>query len=109
MRLAILNRRQEIEIVKLVGGTDSFVRRPFIYLGFWYGVGGAVMALLLTQVSILALAGPVENLAGSYGSNFALAGPGFMGSLVILATGVLLGVAGALLAVGRHLGEIEPG
>ena len=109
VRLAILNRRQEIEIVKLVGGTDAFVRRPFLYLGFWYGLGGALMAMLLTQLSILALAGPVANLAGSYGSSFTLTGPGFTGSLIILATGVLLGMTGAILAVSRHLGEVEPG
>ncbi len=108
IRLAILNRREEIEIIKLVGGTDAFVRRPFLYLGFWYGAGGAITALLLTQVSILVLAGPVEALAQSYRNEFALSGPGFSGALLILFIGVMLGVIGALLAVGRHLHEIEP-
>lgn len=108
IRLAILSRRQEIEIIKLVGGTDSFARRPFLYLGFWYGFGGAVTALLLIQASMLTLAGPVEALARSYGNDFVLSGPGFAGSLAILLGGALLGVLGASLAVGRHLGQIEP-
>ena len=66
IRLAIENRRAEIEVVKLVGGTDSFVRRPFLYLGFWYGAGGAVMAWLLVESSFLFLAGPIERLMTSY-------------------------------------------
>lgn len=108
IRLAIMNRRREIEIIKLVGGTHAFARRPFLYLGFWYGVGGALAALVLTQTSILLLAGPVESLAQSYRSDFALSGPGFSGGLMVLLTGALSGVLGALLAVGRYLGEVEP-
>ena len=65
IRLAIENRRAEIEVVKLVGGTDSFVRRPFLYLGFWYGAGGAMMAWVLVEVSFLFLSGPVERLMAS--------------------------------------------
>lgn len=108
IRLAIENRRQEIEVVKLVGGTDAFVRRPFLYLGFWYGLGGAIIALILLQFSLVFLSGPVEMLAQSYRDEFALTGPGFVGYLVLLGGGALLGVAGAILAVSRHLSEIEP-
>lgn len=108
IRLAIENRRQEIEVVKLVGGTDAFVRRPFLYLGFWYGVGGALIAFLLVQVSLLVLSAPVEVLAQSYRDDFALQGPGWAGNLLLLVTGGLLGVLGSLLAVSRHLAEIEP-
>ena len=108
IRLAIENRRQEIEIVKLVGGTDAFVRRPFLYLGFWYGLGGALIAFLLLEFSLLFLSYPVEMLAQSYRDDFALQGPGIAGSLLLLLIGAFLGIAGALMAVSRHLTEIEP-
>ena len=108
IRLAIENRRQEIEVVKLVGGTNAFVRRPFLYLGFWYGLGGAIFALMLLQVSLLLLSGPVELLAQSYQGNFALRGLGFAGNLLLLLGGAVLGTLGAALAVSRHLADIEP-
>ena len=108
IRLAIENRRQEIEIVKLVGGTDSFVRRPFLYLGFWYGLGGAIVAFLLLQMSLFFLSAPVEALAQSYQDDFAIEGLGFLGHVSLLLTGAVLGVLGSMLAVGRHLSEIEP-
>ncbi len=108
IRLAIENRRQEIEVVKLVGGTDAFVRRPFLYLGFWYGFGGAVVAFLLLQISLVFLSGPVELLAQSYRDEFALSGPGFVGNLLLLLAGSVLGVIGSLIAVSRHLADIEP-
>ena len=108
IRLAIENRRNEIEIVKLVGGTDSFVRRPFLYLGFWYGLGGSVIAWVLVQGSLLFLSGPVEILAQSYRDDFALSGLGFADSLLVIGSGSALGVLGALVAVGRHLSQIEP-
>jgi len=109
IRLAIENRRAEIEVVKLVGGTDSFVRRPFLYLGFWYGVGGAVSAWLLVVVSLMFLAGPVENLLAAYQGDFVVVGLGFWQSVMLLMLGGSLGVVGAALAVGRHLSKIEPG
>jgi cell division transport system permease protein len=108
IRLAIENRRSEIEIVKLVGGTDRFVRRPFLYLGFWYGAGGALVAWLLLQGSLLFLSAPVEILAQSYRDDFALSGLSVQDSLVILLGGSGLGVLGAIVAVRRHLREIEP-
>lgn len=108
IRLAILNRRQEIEIVKLVGGTNGFVRRPFLYLGFWYGLGGSLMALLLTWVSVLFLSPPLARLAQGYQKDLALAGLGCSDALLLLLLGISLGVLGAAVAVGRHLSDIEP-
>ena len=108
VRVAIENRRQEIEVVKLFGGTDSFVRRPFLYLGFWYGFGGAVVAIILLQSSLVFLSGPVEILAQSYRHEFSLQGPGIGGYLLLLAGGSLLGMMGGMLAVSRHLSAIEP-
>ena len=108
IRLAIESRRKEIEVIKLVGGTDAFVRRPFLYLGFWYGLGGAVIAFFLLQMSLYFLSTPIEMLAQSYRSDFALQGPGFLGNLLLLASGSILGVIGSVLAVSRNLADIEP-
>jgi len=108
IRLAIENRREEIVVVKLVGGSNAFVRRPFLYTGLWYGVGGAVVGWLMLQGSLLWLGGPVARLAGLYRSEFALAWLGAGESLLMLAFGALLGLGGAWLAVGRHLAGIEP-
>ncbi|MEX2488335.1 MAG: permease-like cell division protein FtsX [Pseudomonadales bacterium] len=108
IRLAIENRRDEIEVVKLVGGTDAFVRRPFLYLGLWYGLGGAIIAWLLVQISLMFLAAPVQRLVQSYGNQFSISGLGVTESLVLWTGGSILGVLGALLAVSRHLHEIEP-
>lgn len=108
IRLSIESRRDEIVIVKLVGGTDAFVRRPFLYTGLWYGLGGGVLAMLLLMLLLLLLAGPVSMLADSYQSDFQLNGLGFGGGLLLIASGALVGWLGAWLAVGRHLGDIEP-
>ncbi len=108
IRLAIENRRDEIVIVKLVGGTDAFVRRPFLYTGWWYGIGGGVLASALLALGLVAISDPVARLANLYQSDFRLSGLGLGASLgLILGSGVL-GWLGAWLAVGRHLGAIEP-
>jgi cell division transport system permease protein len=108
IKLAIEARRDEIVVVKLVGGTDAFVRRPFLYTGFWYGLGGGLTAWLILQVSLLILAGPVSTLAGLYGSEYSLIGLGFGNTLMLWLTSGLLGWMGAFLVVGRHLSGIEP-
>lgn len=108
IRLDIQNRRAEIEVTKLIGGTDAFIRRPFLYTGFWYGAGGALLAWLLVQLAFLLLRGPVARLAGLYDSSFLLQPLGFVDSLTLLLAGALLGWLGSGLAVGRHLREIEP-
>ncbi len=108
IRLDIQNRRDEIVVTKLIGGTDAFIRRPFLYTGFWYGIAGGVMAWLLTGIALLVMEAPVGRLAGLYGSGFTLQGLGLDGVLAVLAAGALLGWLGSMVAVGRHLGEIEP-
>ncbi|WP_286240901.1 permease-like cell division protein FtsX [Neptuniibacter halophilus] len=108
IRLFIENRKDEIQVAKLVGATDAWVRRPFIYTGFWFGLLGALSAWLLVQSSLLLISRPVAELAGLYQSGFDLQGLGFGDSLVLLLVGILLGLFGAKLAVGRHLREIEP-
>jgi len=108
IRLEIQNRQNEIEIVKLVGGTDAFIRRPFLYEGIWYGLLGAAIGLLLVLSSLYLLDGPVQRLAGLYESDFALAVIDPASLLGVLFGGPLLGLAGAWLAVGRHLAQIQP-
>ena len=95
-------------ITKLVGGSNAFVRRPFLYTGLWFGVGGGVVAALLVAIALWAVDGPVAALAASYGSDFELGGLGIMNSLNLVLFGGILGLAGAWLAVSRHLGGIEP-
>jgi cell division transport system permease protein len=109
VRLAIENRRDEILVAKLVGGTDAFVRRPFLYTGAWFGLGGGVVAWIVLQLSLWWLSGPIERLAGLYHSDFALSGLGFDGSLALIIVAMLLGWLGAWVAVKRHLDTIEPG
>ena len=108
IRLAIENRRDEILVVKLVGGSDAFVRRPFLYTGFWYGLGGALVAWVVVGVSLWYLRGPLSALALLYQSDFTLRGLGFTGSLVLLSAGAILGLLGAWAAVARHIREIQP-
>lgn len=108
IRLAIENRRDEIVISKLVGGTDGFVRRPFLYTGAWYGIFGGILACLLVSVGFAFLAGPVSALAGAYQSEFRLRGLGGDGVVSLMVISTCLGLMGAWLAVSRHLSAIEP-
>jgi len=108
IRLAIQNRRNEIVVMKLIGGTDAFIRRPFLYSGFWYGLAGGITASLLVNASLMLLQEPVHQLAALYHSPFRLSNLDTAGVAVVLGTGTLLGLAGSWLAVGRHLREIEP-
>jgi cell division transport system permease protein len=108
IRADIQTRRAEIEITKLVGGSDAFVRRPFLYSGFWYGFGGSLLALVITLAIVALLAAPVRRLAALYGSDFRLAGLGFENSLWLLGAGVALGWLGSLLAASYHLRNVEP-
>jgi len=108
IRLEIEARREEIIVMKLIGAPDSFIRRPFLYTGLWYGLGGGVMAWLLVHGAIYALSGPARRLAGLYDSSYALAGLTPQATLIVLAAGVTLGVVGSAWTVGRQLGRYEP-
>ncbi len=108
IRLDIENRRSEIEVMKLIGGSDGFIRRPFLYGGLWYGVIGGLLAVVFNASALLALAGPVQRLAGLYGTDFALQGPGLSGLGMLVGGGALLGWLGAWVATSRHLRDIEP-
>jgi cell division transport system permease protein len=108
IRLAVLNRRDEIEVMKLIGGTDPFIRRPFLYSGVIHGLLGAAVTWLILAAIQLFLAEPIAHLAASYGSNLRIEGLSPLASGLLLAGGALLGWLGSRLAVGRHLRAIEP-
>ena len=108
IRLHIENRRTEIEVIKLVGGTDSYVRRPFLYMGALYGLGAGVLAWGVLAFGLNWLNDSVVGLSGLYGSNFALAGVPSADGLSLLLGAVLLGYIGAWIAVARHLSELAP-
>ncbi|MGA0806056.1 MAG: permease-like cell division protein FtsX [Pseudohongiellaceae bacterium] len=108
VRLSIENRRAEIVVVKLVGGTDSWVSRPFLYTGFWYGMGGGVVALALVGFSLMVLSGPVSRLISAYQSDFDVIGLGISQGFIVLIASAALGLGGAWISVLRHLRAIEP-
>lgn len=108
IRLDILNRRTEIEVMKLVGASDGFTRRPFLYSGVWYGLGGGLMALIMVALAAVILAKPVDTLAKLYGSQFRLRGLGFTTAVGVLALAVGLAWLGSWLAATRHIRGIEP-
>lgn len=108
IRLDIQNRREEIEVTKLIGASNAFVRRPFLWSGLWYGLGGGLLALVLVAYGLYALKGPVSRLAGLYDSPFTLLALSFRESLGIVGVGVLLGLSGSWLAAARHMRRIEP-
>jgi cell division transport system permease protein len=108
IRLEINARRAEIEVTKLVGGSNAFVRRPFLYSGLWQGLGGGLLALALIAAGIAALAPLVARLAAAYGAPFALQGLSSEEWPIVVAGGALLGLIGAWLAATYHLRRIEP-
>lgn len=108
IRLDILNRRAEIEVMKLVGASDGFARRPFLYSGIWYGLGGGLLALILVAVAAAMLAHPVEHLALLYGSTFRLQGLKLGNGAAVLGLAVGLSWMGSWLAASRHIRAIEP-
>lgn len=108
IRLEIQNRRAEIVVIKLIGATNAFVRRPFLYCGLWYGLLGALLAWFLVAGGFWLLADPVTRLAGLYQSDFTLETLPLLSLGLLLACGILLGLLGSWLAVGRHLNAIEP-
>lgn len=107
VRLAIEARLEELKVQTLVGATERQLRRPFLYFGAIYGAGGALVALMLLSMTLLVVETPLSRLAGSYGATLEFTGfdPAFL--LVMLCTGAVLGVAGALVAARQRLHDLE--
>ena len=108
IRLDIQNRREEIEVSKLIGASNAFIRRPFLYTGIWYGAIGASLAWIITQISLLLMEKPIHKLAVLYHSDFQLSGLGARNTLLLILFSCTLGLVGSWIAVSRHLKEIEP-
>jgi cell division transport system permease protein len=108
IRLDIQNRREEIEVTKLIGASNAFVRRPFLYSGLWYGLGGGLLALALVRYGLFALETPVARLAGLYNSPFNVLSLTFAESLGLVGAGMVLGLLGSWVAAARHMRRIEP-
>lgn len=108
VRLAILSRAHEIEVIKLIGGTNRFIRRPFLYQGFVQGALGAVAAVLMVTLCIEALREPITGLISEYGSGYRLRGLDWATAGALFALGSGLGWCASRWSVGRHLRDIEP-
>ncbi len=108
IRLEFGTRRDEIAVMQQLGATDGFIRRPFIYLGLWYGLAAGAFAALLLFAAVAALQPALAALTRSYGSPFRLEGANVAGVLAILVAGAVLGWVGAWLASGHHLRQTRP-
>lgn len=108
IRLDIQNRREEIEVTKLIGASNAFVRRPFLWTGFWYGLFGGLLAVGLVFYGLYLLEQPVARLAGLYRSGIVVMSLTLRETLAILGIGVALGLIGSWLAAARHMRRIEP-
>lgn len=108
IRLDIENRRDEIEVTKLIGASNAFVRRPFLWTGFWYGLFGGLMALALVQYGLFMLKGPVARLSGLYQSNISIASLNLTEGAAIIGLGVFLGLFASWVTAARHMRKIEP-
>ncbi len=108
LRFTVLAHKEEIQVMKLIGATDSFILRPYLYSGVWFGFIGAASAWVLTTMITVLLNGAVENLAVLYDSQFRLTGLNKDESLLLIMLGVVLGFIAAKLSARRHLKEIEP-
>ncbi len=108
IRLNILNQRDEIEVLKLVGATNSFIQLPYIYIGAWYGFLGGVIAWFFSWVLVIWLESGVMNLTGLYQAQFQIISLNFDESITLLIVAALLGFIASFISVKQYLVKIEP-
>ncbi|WP_374500865.1 permease-like cell division protein FtsX [Pseudoxanthomonas sp.] len=108
VRLDIQSRREEIGVLQLLGASDGFIRRPFVYLGAWYGLAAGALALGLLTLAALALRDPLAALARSYGSPFVLSGLDPLGAALVVLAATIVGWLGAWLVTGHFLRQTRP-
>ncbi|PRO67857.1 permease-like cell division protein FtsX [Alteromonas gracilis] len=108
IRLNILNKYDEIVVMKLVGATDAFIHRPFLYTGFWYGLLGGLMAWFAVIIILWWMDSSITTFAAMYQKDFNITGLTGTALLTMLGLSVLLGLLGSLISVQRHVREIEP-
>jgi len=109
IRLAITNRQEEIRIIKLIGGTDAFIRRSFLYSGLLQGLLGGLLALLIIFLLFSFISAPTSSLSSMYGITFSLDPLHFLPSLLLVSGGALIGWLSARVTVGVYLRQFEPG
>lgn len=107
IRLQALTRRDEVEVSRLLGATDGFIRRPFLWHGTLLGLAGGLIAWLIVAAGILWLRLPVAELASLYGVSFMPALPGPRETAAMFGVAALLGWLGAALSIGQHLRHME--
>ena len=108
VRMAIESRREEIAVIKLVGGSNAFIRRPFLYIGLWYGFGGGILASIQLASAEFFLSSQIRILFVSYKIDFVLASLGPIEAINIAILGASLGIIGAWGAVIKYVTLIEP-
>lgn len=108
IRLDIQNRYQEIIVTKLIGATNAFIRRPFLYGGIWYGLLGGLTSWLIVEIGYLAISGPLNRLNMLYQADLELITFTFQDFIILVTSSTLLGLAGSWIAVAQHLNQIEP-
>ncbi|MFT4606945.1 MAG: cell division transport system permease protein [Chitinophagales bacterium] len=108
IRLDIQNRYQEIIVTKLIGATNAFIRRPFLYGGLWYGLFGGIISWLIVELGYLAISGPIERLNLLYRAELNIVTFSFHDFMILIASSTLLGLTGSWIAVAKHLNQIEP-
>ena len=108
IRLAILNQKDAIAVMKLVGATDSFIQRPFLYAGVWYGVLGGFVASICVAILASYISGALGQLTDLYQSQFVLSGLSFAELMVLQLLAIGLGLLGSFISVRQHIRAIEP-
>jgi cell division transport system permease protein len=108
IRLDIQNRYQEIIVTKLIGATNAFIRRPFLYGGLWYGLFGGIVSWIIIELSYIAISGPLNRLNLLYQAKLDIVTFSFQDFIILIASSTLLGLIGSWIAVAKHLSQIEP-
>lgn len=108
LRLAIHNQHEEIQVLKLIGATDPYIARPFLYAGIWYSLAGAILAVFFINIFMLSLAVTAQDLAAAYQMRYALTGITVKQAYLLVLVSTILGWLGARLSVKGQLNAIEP-
>ncbi|WP_019218008.1 permease-like cell division protein FtsX [Legionella tunisiensis] len=108
LRLAIHNRHEEIQVLKLIGATDPYIARPFLYTGMWYSLAGAIMAVFFVNIFMLSVAVAVKQLAAAYQMHYPIMGLSVKQAYLLVIVSTMLGWLGARLSVKQQLASIEP-
>lgn len=108
IRLAILNQKEAIAVMKMVGATDGFIQRPFLYTGAWYGILGGIIATLMVAILASYLSAALIDLTDLYHSNYRLESLSFSENMMLVGLAITLGLFGSYVSVRQHIKSIEP-